>query len=236
MASPQINLLDAGARLSIRVYDGDAREMLDPAQYRVAMQLAISETLTFGRKIAAQLVRDEVNLSAKDAKKAMALKRPSLRSLTGLLDVSRRPIPLGAFKPQQFVGRLFGANVFRNDKGRLIHRAGKKAPKLVGLTVQVRKGGPRELIRGAHLWQGKVLARKTKAGRKTGRNPRSMMFGPTAVGVLANAPGLLGKTYQAMNDEVGKRLDSKIDGLLRNPGPFAKLLERATKIVERDKD
>jgi hypothetical protein len=185
----------AMSRISLRIDPKqleEARAALSPSEFKRAAKSAINETIRSGITQISKQVRAELNLSASAVKDRM---RPRLAkdTLEGEITVSRKAVPLIEYKPRQV----------------------KK-----GVTVRVRKNGPRELLKSTFIARMKsghegVYERRRKAGGKRFRRlPIDQRFGPTVIGVLAGKPGMLDEATDELSRKLSDRFASKVSFIL----------------------
>lgn len=173
------------------------------------MSRSINRTLTTGRKVVSQEVRKEVNIKAKVAKDAISLTRATRQRIRGEVNIRRKPIPL----------REFGA----------------RKTKKHGVSVKVRKKGPRKKLRGTfivdsrggHVFERQpntpskgatpaqikraIALRRRFGDNRTNRLPIIKRFGPTLIGVFENAPGVARKVLNDMDSTLAKNINSQVD-------------------------
>lgn len=224
-------------------------------KFNVAMQAAISRTMVTGVARSARRISDTVNLRIADLKKQVSVKKPSFSNLQGTLSMKRAPVPLIKYLSAAQVQRVQQVRL-KKGKNRHsvltasahIAEAGFRTTRGTGITVRVRKGGavekfPESFVQRMGSGHQGIYRRVVKQGLsardnakrrlggipsiRVGRFPIKERMGPTAVGVLANAPGNGAKTIldEVSNELAGvlqKNIGSQIDRLLNAPNSFGK--------------
>jgi len=115
----------------------ELEQKLNPFLVQKASARALNRAGRAGFTEGSKLIRQKYNLKAKDIKKATKVTRARIDNLKVILDITGGPIPFKYFRARQT----------------------KK-----GVTVKIRKGGARTLIRGAFIGGYIPIKRKTKRG------------------------------------------------------------------------
>lgn len=190
----------------------EAKRLLDPNQYKVAMQAAISDTLTTIRKEVVNRVQKELVIKDRDAKKLFTVKKPSFNNLVGSVIIKREQLPLHYFAPR--------------------YRVSKKGVKPPGVSVLIRRSKGRQVLKSTFLLRGKVVERAFTAGvgsKRFGRKPLRFRQGPTLVGYLAGAPGVLAEETAKARDTLNKRVVQNVRWVLENGRGVQRLLAIAAR-------
>ena len=98
--------------IAIQVSEEQRRELeavLTPKQVRQALFQAVKRTTKTGRAQVNRRVREEINISKKYADRAITSRDPKGDDPVGVITISRRPIPLIAYRPR--VSKKGGARV-----------------------------------------------------------------------------------------------------------------------------
>lgn len=154
---------------------------------------AINRTLLTGRSIVVKRLAKELRLTQKEIRAVTSIRKANYQKLSGSVHVTKNAIPLMQFKPKQT-------------------RA--------GVTVSVRRGKPRELLRGTFIATMKnghvdVFEReRLGGGKRAGRLKIKKRFGPTPAGILLNAPGVIQDVMGEVGPVFQKNLRSQTDRLL----------------------
>ncbi|HSZ58504.1 MAG TPA: hypothetical protein VK797_22750 [Tepidisphaeraceae bacterium] len=194
------------------VEEARVKKMLSsiPNGARRALSGAINKTLEHGRTLLKKTITEELNISQKAALRALRLHRSTPQVLAGSINVSHDEVPMGEYHPVQT---------------------------RQGVRVSVRKGGGSQLIRGAFIatmplrgsqqregHQG-VFKRKPGAGLQMVKGKRKALvqkrpalpirelYGPTAIGVLANNPSRIESIQTELQGSLSKNIESQIDRL-----------------------
>jgi hypothetical protein len=198
-------------------------------KFNVAMQAAISRTLDpTAVKMFSDRVKDTINLPVRDIKKQVSVKLPSFEKLVGSITMSKKPVPL-----TKYMGKAAVRSAFRRQLKKGVGPSG-------GLTFKVRKNGPVEVAPFAFVTVAKKgyvgvfqrirnkggqakNIRSVNSGLLVRRFPIRLRMGPTAMGVLKNAPGkgaptILDEIQKALGPVLQKNIASQIDRLLANKG------------------
>lgn len=196
----------------------------------VALQSAISRTLTTGRALIARRVADTVNLKIADIKAQVAVTKPSFNRLVGALSMKRKPVPL--------VKYMSAGQIVRVKKLAEKRRKGGEKARFMpsGIAVRVRKNGavekfPTSFIANMKSGHVGIFRRRRAIGpaTKNGGVPRvrrlpiDERYGPTVVGVLANAPGngaqtILDEVVNELGAVLQKNVASQVSRLADNKG------------------
>lgn len=158
-----------------------------------AISGAINKVLPKARTRFVRAVGDRITVPAREVRERIAVKKASPATLEGTVTITRKPIPLIEFRARQ------------TKKG--------------GVTVQVRKGQAREKFRDSFIAKMKsghegVFRRRFKGKGRVARLPIDERFGPTVLGVISGAPGLLNEELAAAHEDLGRQIDSQVDRLL----------------------
>lgn len=177
-----------------------AQALLDPKQYRVAMQAAVSRTISTGQTRVNKAIRETVNLKRSDVAKLITLKRPSYDNLQGKISIVRKPVPLKEFNP-------------------------KEAKK--GVRVKVWKDQPAQVLKGTFIQRtprsragaiGVLERQRIGGGKRARRFPTNLRFGPTAITALEGnkkRAGILPAVSVDLTDVLAKNIDSQIDRFIK---------------------
>jgi hypothetical protein len=183
-----------------------ARYNFTERQVKQIGSAAINRTVTSVQSRVVKRLAAEINLRQKDIRPQVRITKANYDKLEGKVTVSRKPVPL-----IDFIGT-------RQTKA--------------GVSVQVRRGGERQVLKGTFLARMKtshlgVFERRRKAGKRQaggprfGRLPIDERFGLTLTGYLSHAPAVITEEQQAAADLLQKNVDSQIQRRLaeRKPAP-----------------
>lgn len=200
-------------------------------KFNVAMQAAISRTLDpTAKKMFSDRVKDTINLPVAEIKRQVTVKKPSFTRLVGTITMSRKPVPLIRYMSRaQFTRAQTLKSTVKGAQTRF-----RRTRVAGGISVRVRKGAPMEVYPQAFVGASKRNAylgifqriRGTGKGGRVRRYPIRLMQGPTAVGVLAHAPGknaatILDEIQAALGPILQKNVDQQIHRLITAPQTFS---------------
>ncbi len=181
-----------------------ALETLKPKPYRIAMQAAISRTLTTGTAQLSRIVGKSLNMKIGDIKKTLTTKRPNFDRLEGSITADRQPVNLAYFDPKQ-----------------------QKA----GVRVKPWKDRPAQLMKSTFkMTQGRspVYERQLSAGpgsKRAGRFPLQMRYGPNVITAIAGNKrheGDMEEIEVDLSETLNKNMESQFVRVLENPKSLAK--------------
>lgn len=178
-----------------------------------AVTAAVNRTLTTGRSIVVKRLAQELALKQKHIREAIALRKATFETLAGAIVLSRKPIPLIEFAPKP-------AQPVTDYAARM---------KLRGVSVKVRRGKPRETLKGTFVARMKsghvgVFERSFKGGSIGGKRVGRLKLakertGPTPQGVFERAPGVAADVLGQLGPVLEKNLASQVDRLLQRKKP-----------------
>lgn len=174
-----------GTRLKVELV-GERRAARAIAKVDRAMALAarraLSRTAVTARKLGAQQISQELNLKRLYIRKKLVIsKRPRLRDLEAVISAKKDPVMLSRYGMRQLMRAAPGA------KGSPV-RGIPPGRKAAGVSVKVKRRGPRRTMRGAFI--APLGVRRLDDGSterilgvavRTGRTPRSfrVLYGPS---------------------------------------------------------
>lgn len=191
-----------------------ARAVLSPAQYTIAMQAAISDTIRTGKAQVARIVVENVHMKVGDVKRLITTKKSSFAKLEGIIAVSRKSVDLGSF-PSTQLKKGVKVRIWKDQKGELLRS-----------TFKLAKG------------RNPIYERKLTAGPKSkrvGRLPLLRRKGPSAVGVIVGnrkRGGIGDDIVLDLSETLAKNVRSQIDRVLRNPESIAKQIPLAQRAID----
>lgn len=225
--------------LETRLVTIDPKQMADVQKtlgglaiyWRPMMQAAISRTLKpTAVKSFSDRVKDTINLKVSDIKGLISVKLPSFSRLEGTITMSKKPVPLLKYMSMAQMRRAHTLRLKKKGKQTRFRTSRVGG----GVTVRIYKNKPAEVYAHAFVerstkggWMGLFHRHRSKGGKNplVPRMPIRLMQGPTAKGVLRNAPGhgaptILDEIKESLGPVLQKNVASQIDRLLRNPGSF----------------
>jgi hypothetical protein len=226
------------------------RGMLDGIKngFAIAMQKAISRSMTTARARMARLVAKEVNLRIGDIKKQITMRRPNMRDLSGTISMRQDATVWLA----QYL-----------SSGKRLGLAARVLGMVKGKTGKTLRPGPIKVkvrMQGDNLpqWQGRMqhafaaitphsghlgiferigVKRAMKSGRSKGKVKEVIrrMRGPSALSVFINAKGekaatILGDTLVDLAENISKNALSAVDGILSGKRDLSRLQAITTDI------
>ena len=196
------------AQITLRVTPGldglQEQYLLSDKQVRQIGSGAINRTLPAVRTRATRRLAEEINLRQKDIRDQISIKPASEAKLEGSVTVSRKPVPLIDF---------IGTRETRD-----------------GVSVQLRRGGRREVLKGTFIARMKsghegVFERRYKAGRNVfegprfGRLPIEERFGLTLTGYLSHAQTVLDELKANAGDLLANAIANQVSRRLAEKRP-----------------
>ncbi len=185
--------------LSIGVNESQLRDLTETLAHVTngvprAISGAINKVLPKARTRFVKAVGDRITVPARAIRERVAIRKATPANLEGFVTVTRRPIPLIEFKARQ--------------------------TKRGGVTVQVRKGTAREKFPDsfiATMTSGHtgVFRRRFKGKGRVPRLPIDERYGPTVLGIVTGAPGLLQHELVVATEDLQRQIGSQVDRLLQ---------------------
>lgn len=214
----------------------DATALFDNAGKNLpkALQRAITVTLVGSSggggavKMFSDRVKDTINLPVKEIKKQVAVKKPSYTRLVGVISMSHKAVPLIKYMSAAQVRRASQLKI--NKTGKQTRFRSQRIANSV--KVRVRKGGATEIFPESFVERSKKTGKLNifrrimgPGGKRVKRYPIKHRMGPTAAGILANAPGegaatILDEITRDLGPVLQKNVASQMDRLLRNEKSF----------------
>jgi hypothetical protein len=183
----------------------------------VAMQAAVSRTITTGRKLVRDAISAEVKLRAADINSVIDIQRGSYEKPEGAITVTRRGIPLIKYLTSA-QNAAINRRIAKNVKGRF---------QLGRLKISTRRRAQGGYLDAESLPHAFIAVMPNNAHRgifqrrgKT-RVPLKRLYGPTPLGVFMNAVGkaggktILEDTLNELGEVLEKNLLSQIDRFLK---------------------
>lgn len=164
-----------------------AKDAVNPKTFRRILISSFNDAIKTGRTQVSRLVRDEINVKAKDITNTLTPIRASgseidAGNITAGIKITRRPIAMKDFAAKQTKQ---------------------------GVSARIRTKGSRSVIRHAFI-SGRLGDNVFKREGKD-RLPIKKLQGPTVVGVIAGRPGLASTAAERIGEAAEKRIISKIE-------------------------
>lgn len=221
----------SGISVQIRMDTSPLTQLADQVgrvRFAAASQQAMTETLRTGRASIARQIGDVVNLRIRDIKSTIHAKSTGgFAEPAGSIVVSREAVPLYKYLTTAQADRAYNASV-RGGRGVRV-RVRKNAP------IEVRKESFVRVMRSGHVG---VYRRVRQGDGRVARLPIKERFGPTAVGVFANARGadgtqtILEAAVADLADQLIARVMSKAKWLSEtDDATTRRLLAKAARVL-----
>lgn len=186
------------------------KQQFDPRDVEKALRWAVNAT---ARKTATRIskeTRQRYTVKAGDIRKRMSIERYRDSIDRAVLYTGRR-LPLAQFKPREKWVNVSSGRQLKSGprKGRVARRR--------GVTVQVRKGEARKLVKGGFMAQGQLWRRKKRTDNKS--TPQRL-FGPSVPEMVDN-PRVIAEAQELVRKDLPEQFDGRLDYILKKKAGLA---------------
>lgn len=189
--------------VSVSVNDAQRRDLEETLAHikngaARALTVGINRTGTTGKSRITRRLTSILALKRKQIADVIKWAKANFDTLEGKIIINRKGIPLYEFSPRPT-------------------QPGKT--KAAGVSVKVKKQEPRKVLAHTFIAQMKsghvgIFERRGRGNKRSPRLPIDERFGPTPLGVFANAPGVAQEELSALGDILRKNVASQVDRLL----------------------